>query len=122
MFPCRLSLLTGNVRDCSVDAASLPKIYSSHDKGTIIGAKHHAQPERTHYHAGSSESAGRNVGCKAERGHDQPGAVSSFAREIKLTEEEWSAAIGFLTEVGHTCTDRHQEFILLSDTLGCRCS
>ena len=44
--------------------------------------------------------------------------LHSFAREVKLTEEEWGAAIGFLTEVGHTCTDKRQEFILLSDTLG----
>lgn len=44
--------------------------------------------------------------------------LHSFAREVKLTEAEWGAAINFLTEVGHTCTDKRQEFILLSDTLG----
>jgi hydroxyquinol 1,2-dioxygenase len=44
--------------------------------------------------------------------------LHAFAREVSLTEEEWHAAIGFLTEVGQTCTDKRQEFILLSDTLG----
>jgi hydroxyquinol 1,2-dioxygenase len=37
---------------------------------------------------------------------------------VKLTEPEWLAAIQFLTDVGQTCTDKRQEFILLSDTLG----
>jgi hydroxyquinol 1,2-dioxygenase len=44
--------------------------------------------------------------------------LHSFAREVKLTEAEWFAGIQFLTEVGHFCTDKRQEFILLSDTLG----
>jgi hydroxyquinol 1,2-dioxygenase len=44
--------------------------------------------------------------------------LHAFAREVKLTEDEWAAAIGFLTDVGHTTTDKRQEFILLSDTLG----
>jgi protocatechuate 3,4-dioxygenase beta subunit len=41
-----------------------------------------------------------------------------FAVETSLTETEWMAGIRFLTDVGHTCTDQRQEFILLSDTLG----
>src|SRR6202049_3157888 len=41
-----------------------------------------------------------------------------FAVETSLTEAEWMAGIHFLTDVGHTCTDQRQEFILLSDTLG----
>lgn len=41
-----------------------------------------------------------------------------FIREVRLTEEEWGAAIGFLTESGHITDDVRQEFILLSDTLG----
>ncbi|HEY8672213.1 MAG TPA: dioxygenase [Candidatus Dormibacteraeota bacterium] len=41
-----------------------------------------------------------------------------FAVETSLTESEWMAGIRFLTDVGHTCTDQRQEFILLSDTLG----
>lgn len=39
-------------------------------------------------------------------------------REAAITTDEWASAIRFLTEVGHTCTDWRQEFVLLSDTLG----
>jgi hydroxyquinol 1,2-dioxygenase len=46
------------------------------------------------------------------------GHLHSFVKDVQLTEQEWFAAIQFLTETGHTCTDRRQEFILLSDTLG----
>jgi hydroxyquinol 1,2-dioxygenase len=42
----------------------------------------------------------------------------AFVREVELSEAEWIAAIGFLTETGKTCDDKRQEFILLSDTLG----
>jgi hydroxyquinol 1,2-dioxygenase len=44
--------------------------------------------------------------------------LHDFVREVKLTESEWLTAIQFLTDVGQTCTDKRQEFILLSDTLG----
>ncbi len=44
--------------------------------------------------------------------------LHDFVREVKLTEAEWIGAIQFLTAVGKTCTDKRQEFILLSDTLG----
>lgn len=44
--------------------------------------------------------------------------LHSFARETKLTEAEWEAAITFLTAVGHITDDKRQEFILLSDVLG----
>ncbi|MGA7988751.1 MAG: dioxygenase [Candidatus Dormiibacterota bacterium] len=44
--------------------------------------------------------------------------LHEFAVENALTEAEWFAAIRFLTEVGQTCDERRQEFILLSDTLG----
>ena len=44
--------------------------------------------------------------------------LHAFAREVKLTEEEWVAGIRFLTEVGHITTAQRQEFNLLSDTLG----
>jgi hydroxyquinol 1,2-dioxygenase len=44
--------------------------------------------------------------------------LHDFVREVKLTEAEWFGAIQFLTAVGQTCTDKRQEFILLSDTLG----
>lgn len=44
--------------------------------------------------------------------------LHAFARDVKLTEDEWFKGIQFLTQVGHKTTDRRQEFILLSDTLG----
>lgn len=39
-------------------------------------------------------------------------------KEIEPTEEEWMAAIRFLTETGQMCSDWRQEYILLSDILG----
>lgn len=44
--------------------------------------------------------------------------LHSFAREVRLTEAEWTQAIGFVTDVGHITDDKRQEFILLSDVLG----
>jgi len=44
--------------------------------------------------------------------------LHDFVRDVQLTEAEWISAIQFLTDVGKTCTDKRQEFILLSDTLG----
>ncbi|WP_052460763.1 dioxygenase family protein [Microbacterium gorillae] len=44
--------------------------------------------------------------------------LHAFIREVRLTEEEWNAAIAFLTQAGHITDDRRQEFILLSDVLG----
>jgi hydroxyquinol 1,2-dioxygenase len=44
--------------------------------------------------------------------------LHDFVREVQLTEAEWATAIQFLTDVGKTCSDQRQEFILLSDTLG----
>ncbi len=44
--------------------------------------------------------------------------LHSFSREVKLTEAEWFAGIQFLTQTGQMCSDKRQEFILLSDTLG----
>ncbi len=44
--------------------------------------------------------------------------LHDFARDVKLTPDEWIMAIGFLTQVGQTCTPARQEFILLSDVLG----
>ncbi len=41
-----------------------------------------------------------------------------FAREIRLTQDEWQFGIDFLTRAGHITDDRRQEFILLSDVLG----
>jgi hydroxyquinol 1,2-dioxygenase len=44
--------------------------------------------------------------------------LHSFICEVRLTEEEWGAAVDFLTKAGHITDDVRQEFILLSDTLG----
>lgn len=44
--------------------------------------------------------------------------LHAFALDVQLTMEEWELAIGFLTQTGHMCDDKRQEFILLSDTLG----
>ena len=44
--------------------------------------------------------------------------LHDFVREIEPTQAEWAAGIAFLTRTGHTCDDKRQEFILLSDTLG----
>ena len=44
--------------------------------------------------------------------------LHDFVRDVKLTEAEWITAIQFLTDTGKTCTEKRQEFILLSDTLG----
>lgn len=44
--------------------------------------------------------------------------LHDFIRDVRLTEEEWSYAIEFLTQVGHITDDKRQEFVLLSDTLG----
>jgi hydroxyquinol 1,2-dioxygenase len=44
--------------------------------------------------------------------------LHDFVRDVQLAESEWLTAIQFLTDVGRTCTDKRQEFVLLSDTLG----
>ena len=44
--------------------------------------------------------------------------LHALAREVELSEDEWLAAINFLTRTGQICTDTRQEFVLLSDTLG----
>src|SRR5262249_16022957 len=44
--------------------------------------------------------------------------LHDFAREVKLTPEEWQAGVEFLTAVGHITDEKRQEFIRVSDTLG----
>jgi len=44
--------------------------------------------------------------------------LHGFARDVRLTQEEWETAIDFLTRTGQKCDERRQEFILLSDVLG----
>ena len=44
--------------------------------------------------------------------------LHGFIREIEPTQDEWCAAIDFLTATGQMCSAARQEFILLSDVLG----
>lgn len=44
--------------------------------------------------------------------------LHNFIREVRLSEEEWNAAIEFLTAAGHITDDKRQEFVLLSDVFG----
>jgi hydroxyquinol 1,2-dioxygenase len=44
--------------------------------------------------------------------------LHDFVRDVDLQGDEWMTAIQFLTDCGRACTDKRQEFILLSDTLG----
>jgi hydroxyquinol 1,2-dioxygenase len=44
--------------------------------------------------------------------------LHDFVRDVELSFEEWNRAIDFLTRTGQMCSDKRQEFILLSDTLG----
>jgi len=44
--------------------------------------------------------------------------LHGFVREVRPTQEEWFEGVKFLTETGHWCDDKRQEFILMSDTLG----
>jgi hydroxyquinol 1,2-dioxygenase len=46
------------------------------------------------------------------------GHLHTFVKEVNLTEAEWFQAIEILTEAGRMCSDKRQEFILFSDTLG----
>jgi hydroxyquinol 1,2-dioxygenase len=44
--------------------------------------------------------------------------LHDFVRDVELSFEEWNRVIEFLTRTGQMCSDKRQEFILLSDTLG----
>ncbi len=44
--------------------------------------------------------------------------LHAFVEEVGLTRDEWLTGLRYLTEVGHTCDDVRQEFVLLSDVLG----
>src|SRR3954452_13940971 len=44
--------------------------------------------------------------------------LHAFVKEVQLTEAEWFQAIEVLNEAGKLCSDKRQEFILFSDTLG----
>jgi hydroxyquinol 1,2-dioxygenase len=44
--------------------------------------------------------------------------LHDFAREVRLTEAEWMAAMQWLEATGQTSDDKRKEFILASDVLG----
>jgi hydroxyquinol 1,2-dioxygenase len=44
--------------------------------------------------------------------------LHDFAREVRLTEAEWMAAIQWLNRTGQISDEKRQEFILASDVLG----
>jgi hydroxyquinol 1,2-dioxygenase len=44
--------------------------------------------------------------------------LHAFVRKVEPTPDELSFAIDFLTRTGKMCTDKRQEFILLTDVLG----
>src|SRR3954452_1226401 len=44
--------------------------------------------------------------------------LHAFAREVRLTEAEWMAAVQWLTRTGQISDDKREEFILTSDVLG----
>jgi hydroxyquinol 1,2-dioxygenase len=44
--------------------------------------------------------------------------LHAFAREVRLTEDEWLAAVDWLAATGRISDDKRQEFILTSDVLG----
>jgi len=44
--------------------------------------------------------------------------LHDFVKDVDPTEEEWAAAIAFLTASGQKCDDVRQELVLLSDVLG----
>ena len=44
--------------------------------------------------------------------------LHDFAREVRLTEDEWMTAIRWLTETGRISDEKREEFILASDVLG----
>lgn len=44
--------------------------------------------------------------------------IHSFAKEVKLTAEEWAFAMSFLEETGKWCSPGRNEFMIFSDALG----
>jgi hydroxyquinol 1,2-dioxygenase len=44
--------------------------------------------------------------------------LHGFARDVELKQDEWLMAVEWLAKTGKLCTDKRQEFILLSDVLG----
>jgi protocatechuate 3,4-dioxygenase beta subunit len=70
----------------------------------------------------TDEAISRMAGCKDARLQEVMTRLLThlhdFVREVELSEDEWVRAIAFLTDTGQMCSDRRQEYILLSDCLG----
>lgn len=65
---------------------------------------------------------GRMAGARNERFRTVMAALirhlHAAVKETEPTQQEWAAAIDFLTRTGQICSEWRQEFILLSDVLG----
>jgi protocatechuate 3,4-dioxygenase beta subunit len=61
-------------------------------------------------------------GCADERVRQVLGSLvkhlHAFAREVRLTHQEWDAGIDFLWRAGRISDERRNEFVLASDVLG----
>ena len=44
--------------------------------------------------------------------------IHSFAKEVKLSADEWAFTMGFLEETGKWCGPGRNEFMIFSDALG----
>ena len=44
--------------------------------------------------------------------------LHGFARDVDLKQDEWLMAVDWLAKTGKLCTEKRQEFILISDVLG----
>ena len=44
--------------------------------------------------------------------------LHDFAREVRLTEEEFQRAVGYIVALGQKTTDSHNEAVLMSGSLG----
>ncbi|OBG28560.1 dioxygenase [Mycobacterium sp. 852002-51057_SCH5723018] len=63
------------------------------------------------FDASANERFRQLLVCLVQHLHD-------FAREVRLTGEEWATAMDFLERVGKICSPTREEFVLLSDILG----
>lgn len=70
----------------------------------------------------TDETIARMAGCQDTRLREVMTRLlvhlHDFVREVRPSEEEWMAAIRFLTETGQISGETRQEYILLSDVLG----
>ena len=87
--------------------------------GAIVTQKQYALFSEEH----SAEVVNARMGENADpRLREIVGALvrhlHAAVKEVEPTQEEWLAAIDFLTRTGQMCSAWRQEFILLSDVLG----